>query len=105
MTGNGPTTRLPHSDTRALSGAPAHSDTWVQHNAPPPRSPHTPYPLDAPPQAYFEPATHPLRIERRTTRTTPPPRLHRRRIDPAVVAAAIVMVALAVGVVVGLATL
>ncbi|GAA3702153.1 hypothetical protein [Gordonia hankookensis] len=99
MTGNGPTTRLPNRNTSAQR------DTWVQHNAPPPRNPHAPHPLDEPPQAYFEPATRPLRIERRTARTTPPPRLHRRRIDPTVVVAAIVMIALAVGVVVGLVTL
>ncbi|WP_124710126.1 hypothetical protein [Gordonia insulae] len=60
---------------------------------------------ETPPRAYYEPPTHPLHIRRSAARPMPSPRPTRRRIDPPVVIAAIVMIALAVGVIVGLAAL
>jgi hypothetical protein len=92
VTGNGPTTRLPHHDT------------WVHHT---PTSPPRPAP-DAPPttpQVLFEPPTRPLHIRRKAARPAMRTRPPRRRIDLPVVLAALVMLALAVGVIVGLATL
>lgn len=93
VTGNGPTTRLPHHDT------------WVHHHTP--TSPPRPAP-DAPPttpQVLFEPPTRPLHIRRKAARPAMRTRPPRRRIDLPVVLAALVMLTLAVGVIVGLATL
>ncbi|MFW0787950.1 hypothetical protein AAFP35_25925 [Gordonia sp. CPCC 206044] len=81
------------------------------HSPPPQTQPtdqlHRPEP-DAP--VYFEPATRPLRVQRGNrgqwqTQTVRRPRPKRRRVDPAVVIAAVIMCALAIGVIVGLATL
>ncbi len=60
---------------------------------------------DPPPHGYyFEPPTRPLHA-RRQELPTPPARTPRRRVEPSVVLAALVMCALAIGVIVGLATM
>lgn len=100
-----------------------HQSRWVHHsNGPAPHpAPHgTAYGRSDPPPAglplsaapplpespVFEPQTRPLRIDRQAARSMPTARpARRRRLDPPVVMAALVMAALAVGVVVGLATL
>ncbi|MEE3853293.1 hypothetical protein VZC37_23350 [Gordonia sp. LSe1-13] len=92
-------------------GAPTQRPTWVHHpTGTELRSGHPVQPAahvgrtDTEPTYYFEPQTTPLHIERPAPRATTTPR-GERRIDPPVVIAAIVMLALAVGVLVGLATL
>ncbi|MGK2317467.1 hypothetical protein [Gordonia rhizosphera] len=60
---------------------------------------------DPPPHGYyFEPPTRPLHA-RREEMPTSPARPSRRRVEPSVVLAALVMCALAIGVIVGLATM
>ena len=100
-----------------------HQSRWVHHpNGPAPHSapqgtayrrsdaPLAGLPLSAvpplPESPVFEPQPRPLRIERQAARPLPTARPARRqRLDPPVVMAALVMAALAVGVVVGIATL